>query len=99
MTEEQKQKYHELVGMMTREIVEVEVDQAEVPEEDQVVVEQMEQAAAEQSIQVIEEQIEQAVAEQSIQVIESANEYILSDSGQETWSVQLVESWEAWDTG
>ncbi|XP_053622311.1 zinc finger protein 235-like [Plodia interpunctella] len=68
MTDEQKEKYAELVGMM-RSDVQIEVDTG--------VHEEME--------------TEQVLAEQSIQIV-SGDEYVLSDSGHETWSVQLVDS-------
>ncbi|CAH0404154.1 unnamed protein product [Chilo suppressalis] len=89
MTEEQKIKYAELIGMMgiSSDAIEVEV----TPLEDH----ELEEVETEETI-VTEEisngisQEEQQAAEQSVEVWDK-DVYVLSEEGQEKWTVQLVE--------
>ncbi|XP_063835993.1 zinc finger protein 778-like [Ostrinia nubilalis] len=79
MTDDQKQKYEELVGMMSKEIVQVEIQSTETEE-------------TEETMETTEicEDMEQVVAAQNIQMVDG--EYILGDDVGQTWRVEMAEN-------
>ncbi|CAG9790648.1 unnamed protein product [Diatraea saccharalis] len=88
LTDEQKKRYTELIGMI--------IDQAEVPDVEQM--EQIETEVAEGTEVEVEinemvdiSQEEQQVAEQSIEVWETDPTYVLSEESGEKWTVKLVD--------
>ncbi|XP_026325628.1 zinc finger protein 37-like isoform X2 [Hyposmocoma kahamanoa] len=91
MSEEQKIEYNKLINIMNE-------DKANSIDDDQRIEVEVEETIEETEVMIEQEEIEQEqidqeqmMAEQSIQVEEGEETYILSDNGNEVWSVHIAE--------